>query len=246
MSDSKLIWLTHDPAINKLSTTLAAGNQPTGFASTSFQKATRIAVDITVIESSLLTLGIAGAVLPVLPGITKLGAIGTASLAAVALIASTTDIIVQLGELKISMGVLSGLPDSDVKDVTDRLESLSDPLGAIIDKAIEFLGKSGLIDADMARLLKEAKAYAEARAAAEKAVTPQDKLKYGLAEVEAAKKFFAKLGPTLKEKIRRELEREPSDRALKERKPDYPKGVDYPNQPNNSAPNFGDGGTSVA
>lgn len=251
--DPTLIWLNGDPAIERLAATLRAGATPAGPAGELLFKAARIATDITVIRSSLMTLGIAEAVIPVLPGITKLGAIGAAALAAVALVASTIDIVVQLGQLKASMGLLAGVPDSELKDVTDRLEALSDPLGAIMDKVIEYLGKAGLIDADMAGLFKEMKDFNEARAAAAKAVSPQDKLRYNLAGIDAARSFLDKLGPTLKDKIKDKIkkeqdqaERDWNERQLRDQEPDH-NGVDYPNPPGNSGPYpGGNGGTAVA
>ena len=248
-TDSTLIWLTEDPALTRLSARLQASPGPSVPVSDLVYRAARIATDITVIESSLLTLAIVDATLPVLPGLSKIGALGAAALSAVALAAATIDIAVQLGELKVSLGILAAVPDSELKDIADRLETLSDPIGSLIDRAIEYLGKAGFEDADLAALAKEAKAFVDARAAAEKAVTPQDKLKHGLASIDAARKFIEKLGPTLKDRIRKErdkAERDYNDKALRNQKPQYD-GVDYPNPPvPGSGPDFGDGGSQHA
>lgn len=248
-----LIWLGDDDALDRLSARLHEASKPAGPAGELLFKAARVAADVKVIESSLLTLGIARTVLPVLPGVAKLGAVGAAAMASVALVAATIDIVVQLGELKIAMGLLSGAPASDIREVTDRLEKLTDPIGAILDKVIEYLSRAGFSDADKAGLLKEFKAFKDATSAAEKAVNPLDKLKHGLASIEAARKFFDKLGPTAKDKVKDEvqrIEREHRERVLREQKPDYD-GVDYPNQPGDPGPGLtpgpgGGGGSAVA
>lgn len=247
-SDAARIWLTDDPALARLSERLNASPPSAVAASSFFYRATRVAADITVVESSLLTLTIADATLPVLPGITKIEALAVAALSAVALAAASIDIVVQLGELKISMGILSGASEEDLKAVNDRLETLTDPIGGIIDEALDYLGKLGFDDADLAALTKEATEFIEAREAARKATTPQDKLKRGLAAIQAANKFFSKLGPTLQEKLRKErdrAERERNYKELREAKPQYPDGVDYPNQPGSGSPDP-DGGSEYA
>jgi hypothetical protein len=100
----------------------------------------------------------------------------------------------------------------------------------------------------MALLIKEMKAFTEANTAAAKAVSPQDKLIFGLAGINAARKFFDKLGPTLTEKIKQERDRylrDWNEKELRSQEPDYPNGVDYPNPPGNSGPDP-DGGSAVA
>jgi hypothetical protein len=242
--DPAPIFVTTDQQIDRVSALLTEGPRPNEFVSKIYFTAARIAVDIRIVESSLLTLGIADAVLPVLPGIQKLTALGAAALAAVTFAAAGLDIIAQLGQLRIPLTPSFFLPESDMKEMSDRLGSLAKPISAMIDKALEFLDKAGVPGADMAALLKQAMAFNKARAAADKAVNMRDKLKHSLAAADAARKFFEKFVSTMREKVRRAKERYERERAIREAEPRYPQGVDYPNQPGDSGPNP-NGGTTV-
>lgn len=245
--------LARDAAVDRISALITRTPAPTGFRAELMSKATRVATDVLVIRSSLFVLVVARSTMPVLPPLHKAAAFVSASIAAVSLVAASADIVVQLSTLNIPGSLMNVLSDEDKAEIADRLEALSDPLGEIMEKALEFLGKIGVLDAERAKLAKHLKDFVDAREAAKRAPTPNEQLLQGLAAIEAGKKFFEELKDQIK---KAQKQKEDEDRIkgeqkyrkdqLDKSKPDYENGVDYPNPPANNGPGFDDDGSSIA
>lgn len=243
----------NDPAIDRVSVLVTPSQVPSGFRTELALAATRIAADVTVIRSSLLTLVIVEATFPVLPLHYKAVAVSAGMVAAVSLVAASADIVVQLGKIDIPFGLLSAVPDKDLDETAARLEDLMDPIGKAMEKAFEYLGKLGLLDADMAKLALDLKAFTDAKSAAMGAEKSSEKMLHGLAGLEAAKKFFERFQEEAKKRAEKEQkrkddekERSQRERLLRKQEPLYP-GVDYPNPGGGGQlPGVNDGRSQVA
>lgn len=242
-----------DPTIDRVSALVTPDKVPARFSSELAQTAARIATDVTVIRSSLLTLVIVESTFPVLPLHYKAVAVCSGMLAALSLVAASADIVVQLGKIDIPFGLLGAVPGKDLDETAGRLEDLMDPTGKAMESAFEYLGKMGLLDADLAKLSLYLKAFTDAKTAAKAAQKSSEKMLHGLAALDAAKKFFEKFLEEAKKRSEKEekrkddeKERRERERLLEEKKPLFP-GVDYPNPGGGGQlPGVGDGGTQVA
>lgn len=208
---------------------------------------TRLAADVVVIESSFLTLVIAEAVFPVLPPLAKVGALATAGLAAVALTASTADALVQIADLQQTLSdAPRNLSEAEMDALSEQLDKFSDPFDALVEKLIDYLSALGVADGDAASYTNEVRKYNDARVARKRSVGAANKLKNGLAELDAAKELLKK-GIEIVTKKRESEQRERKE-ALERVERSYPNGVDYPGPkpgPGAGPPN-GNGGTAVA
>lgn len=242
-----------DPAVERVSVLVTPSRVSPGIKAELALKAARIGADITVIRGALLTLVIVQSVMPVLPFHQKAVAGATGMVAAFSLVAASTDIVVQLGQLDIPFGLMTSVPDKDLEDTAKRLEDLMDPVGTAMKKVIDHMGKLGLLDPGMAKLSMEFKAFVDARQAAMNSGKASEKILHALASLEAARKFFEKLSEEAKKKSEQALPKDNSGqqrdnwRSLEREKPVYPGGVDYPNQPNDGrSPGGSNGRNQVA
>jgi hypothetical protein len=243
--DPALQMLSSDPFIDRFSAYLITASRPHDLASTLIFKSARISVDIDVIQSSLLTLGIARVALPVLRGWTKLAGIGSATLAVVTLAAAGADLVMQVAEMTTALRNPEGLTELELQETMEVIQKLVEPMDTLIAKVIDLLGKLGLGEKDSGELLMAAKSFVENKAKAQSSNSPLDKLKYTLGALDAFQTFMEKLPPAMKQKLLND-DWDAKRSLLDKAKPDYPHGVDYPNPPSDGPPGSGDEGNSTA
>ena len=203
----------------------------------------RIGADVLAVRTALATIELATLTMPVLPGAWRAYAAGAAVLSGAALVGATTDIAVQMTKL---VQILSADPrtmtESQLKEISEHLDKITDPIDALVEKLLEVIDKMGIADADTLAFVKAAHEFREKHKERVQATGVLNKYLAGLAELEAAQELMSKVPPILTRKNREQQDRY---RDLQKVKPDYP-GVDYPNPPSNSGPPGDDGGTMNA